>query len=262
MQFRMLLVMSSRNPISYIIGIDEVGRGPLAGPVVVCAVAVPRGLRPASIAKHIPLRPRPSADGSGSCTKPLTRGLVLRDSKKLSASQRNTWATAIKADPRIHHAVAAVTPRVIDRINVTQAANRAATRALEKLLTALPASARIDVFLDGGLFVKHNLKFEILNLKNNTKRNYSARFYNPVSGAYTDLNISTIIKGDETIPAISFASIIAKEHRDALMRRAHKKYPVYGFDRHAGYGTKKHIAAIRKNGRTPLHRNSFLKKIA
>jgi len=259
--------MSSRNPISYIIGIDEVGRGPLAGPVVVCAVAVPRGLRPASIAKHIPLLPsslRQAQDNasSGSCTKPLTRGLVLRDSKKLSALQRGAWATAIKADSRIRHAVAAVTPRVIDRINVTQAANRAATRALEKLLATLPVSTRIDVFLDGGLFVKHNFKFEILNPKNNTKHKYSARFYNTAIDTYANLNISTIIKGDETIPAISLASIVAKEHRDALMRRAHKKYPLYGFDRHAGYGTKRHIAAIKKNGRTPLHRNSFLKKIA
>jgi len=237
----MLLVMSGRNPISYIIGIDEVGRGPLAGPVVVCAVAVPRRLRPSLIEARTP----------------------LRDSKKLSASQRNTWVTAIKADGRIRHAVAAVTPRVIDRINVTQAANRAATRALEKLLAALPASARIDVFLDGGLFV--NQTNNLQPITNNGKRQTRMqKFF-----AYTDLGtstqfnlkIKTVVKGDETIPAISLASIVAKEHRDALMKRAHKKYPLYGFDRHAGYGTKKHIAAIKKNGRTPLHRNSFLKKI-
>lgn len=226
------------NP-SYTIGIDEVGRGPLAGPVVVCAVAIPRGMRPASVATDIP----------------------LRDSKKLSPLRRATWATAIKSDPRILHAIASVSAPVIDRVNITQAANRAATRALTHLLAALPSPTRVAVFLDGGLFITRNAKFKMRNVKSNTKKKYSSLFHDPKTNQTLDLTFETIIKGDETIPAISLASIIAKEHRDALMRRAHKKYPQYGFDRHAGYGTKNHIAVIKKIGHSPLHRNSFLKNI-
>lgn len=251
-------IMTVRKRQSYIIGIDEVGRGPLAGPVVVCAVAIPRTLKPSSLLSKKPLRPSTS---SGSRTIPPTHGIVLRDSKKLSALQRNAWASAIKTDPRIHHAIASVSPRTIDRINVTQAANRAATRAVIKLLTTLPTPARVAVFLDGGLFVTQNSNFEFLISKNATKQKYRSRFHNSKTGTSINLNIETVIKGDETIPAISLASIIAKEHRDAFMRCAHKNHPQYGFDRHVGYGTKKHIEAIKANGRTPLHRSSFLKKI-
>lgn len=242
-QFRMLSVMNKAKHQSYIIGIDEVGRGPLAGPVVVCAVAIPRALRPSSITR----------------TKKV---LVLRDSKKLTPLRRATWASAITSDPHIHHSIASVSPAVIDRINVTQSANRAATRALIKLLSSLPAFSHVDIFLDGGLFLHLDSKFEIRNVKTNTKKKYTATFCDKKINRSYDLTVETIIKGDEKIPAISFASIVAKEYRDALMRRAHKKYPAYGFDHHAGYGTKKHIAAIRANGHSPLHRKTFLKKIA
>lgn len=213
--------MHTRKTQSYIIGIDEVGRGPLAGPLVVCAVALPRNRKPSSIVKHLP----------------------LRDSKQLTANMRATWATAIKHVPDIFYSIASTSPRVIDRVNITQAANRAATRALTRLLASLPRLATpttIRVYLDGGLHV-------------NTLA---------IADPHLVLRIETIIKGDEKIPAISLASIIAKEHRDALMRRMHKKYPVYGFDRHAGYGTKRHVTAIKKNGHSPLHRKSFLKKIS
>lgn len=229
---------TGRTP-SYIIGIDEVGRGPLAGPVVVCAVAIPRNHKPSSLAKDLP----------------------LRDSKKLTARQRAAWSTAIKNDDRIFYSIASASPRVIDRINIARATNRAATRALENLLDTLPSPSRVNVFLDGGLYITYNSKFEISNLKSNTKKKYSAKFHNPKTDKRFDLNIETIIKGDEKIPTISLASIVAKEHRDALMHRAHKKYPDHGFDRHVGYGTRQHIAAIKQHGRTPLHRNSFLKKI-
>lgn len=212
--------MSIRIPQSFVIGIDEVGRGPLAGPVVVCAVAVPRGMRPTSLVAHIP----------------------LRDSKKLTANQRAAWSSAIKQDARIRYSIASVSPSVIDRINITQAANRAATRTLSDLLASLPPFARptaIRVYLDGGLHI-----------------NAIA-----ISDPHLILRVETLIKGDEKIPAISLASIVAKEHRDAFMRRAHKKYPNYGFDRNAGYGTKHHMTALKKNGHSSIHRTSFLKKI-
>ena len=87
-----------------------------------------------------------------------------------------------------------------------------------------------EVFLDGGLYIQ-NLKFKI------------------------------IIRGDEKIPAISLASIIAKVSRDRQMINLHKKYPKYGFEKHKGYGTKKHFKAIRKHGPSKIHRLTFLKKM-
>lgn len=253
--------MTTHKQASYIIGIDEVGRGPLAGPVVVCAVAIPRTFRVGSIAPKVSLPPSTSftlslPKGSGSRFSLSDNKLKLRDSKKLSALQRGAWTFAIKSDPRVRHAIASISPRVIDRINVTQSANRAATRALTKLLATLPAPARADVFLDGGLFIRETRKIK------KEKRDTPKPTYAYIDDAtYVRFTATTVIKGDEHISAVSLASIVAKEHRDAFMRRAHKTHPQYGFDRHVGYGTKKHIAAIKANGRTPLHRNSFLKKI-
>ncbi len=109
----------------YVIGIDEVGRGPLAGPVLVAAVAVPVGLRPR-------------------CGK-----FPLRDSKRLSAIQRGHWFEFIKNHPKIDFAVARLQPRSVDRLNIAKAANRAATRALKRL-----NKAGAPVYLDGGLFLE------------------------------------------------------------------------------------------------------------
>lgn len=250
--------MAFAKKYTYVIGIDEVGRGPLAGPVVVCAVAIPRLHRyarrqdcrqAAGLAKHC---------GQVRTLRPtmLAPGVPLRDSKKLTALQRTAWATALKSDHRIYYSIASVTPSIIDRINVTQAANRAATRALIKVLASLPASCRVEVFLDGGIYLR-----ETRNMKNEKLGKPKSTFLYDDNERNFRFTSTTVIKGDENIPAISFASIIAKQHRDALMRRAHKKYPFYGFDRHVGYGTKKHISAIRENGHSPIHRKSFLKKI-
>lgn len=197
--------------LKYIIGIDEVGRGPLAGPVTVAAVSVPRG---SSFKIH---------------------DLRLRDSKKLSARQREIWFDYIKKNKKIFYAIANVSPKIIDKINISQAANLAATRALKKLLMKqkLPRN-KIKIFLDGGLKIKEPL----------------STFYNP----------RTIIKGDEKIPAIAMASIVAKVTRDKKMARLHKKYPRYGFDKHKGYGTKKHIKALKKHGLSDIHRQTFSKK--
>ena len=207
--------------IKYIIGIDEVGRGPLAGPVVVAALAVPTKLR----IKNAELRKN-------------FKSAKLRDSKKLSLKQREIWFEYVKKHPKIFYAIASVSPKVIDKINISNAANLAATRAFQKLVNTYAIASvltknnnvNVKIFLDGGLY---------LNKK------------------YPRLSASTIIKGDEKIPVISFASIVAKVTRDRMMRKLHKKYPQYGFDKHKGYGTKKHFKAIRKHGLSPIHRKSF-----
>lgn len=198
----------------FILGIDEVGRGCLAGPVTVAAVALPIGYR----------------------VRGLGFRVKLRDSKKLSAKQREERSDYIRMNPKIFYAITNVYPKTIDRINISQAANLAATRALRKLYSMIgDRNARnARVFLDGGLYVN-----------------------NPTS-IIDRLEPRTIIKGDEKFNAIKLASIVAKVHRDRIMKRNHKKYPLYGFDQHVGYGTRIHIQAIKKHGFCELHRRSFL----
>lgn len=198
----------------FIIGIDEVGRGCLAGPVVVAALALPGKLR----------------------IKNYESG-KLKDSKKLSAKQREEWFAWIK-NQEIPFAAASVYPKVIDRVNISQAANLAATRALRKIIESLSQKSLslAKVYLDGGLFLESGSK--------NYKLWRKAR---------------TIIKGDEKYNCIKLASIVAKVKRDKTMARRHKEFPRYGFNQHVGYGTKAHISAIKKHGPCQLHRLTFLK---
>ncbi len=91
----------------------------------------------------------------------------------------------------------------------------------------------VKTFLDGGLYIGHRAKSEALGAK-------------------------TIVKGDEKIPAVAIASIIAKVSRDRMMKRLARNFPRYGFEQHKGYGTRAHFAAIRRFGLTPAHRRTFL----
>ena len=191
--------------LKYIIGIDEVGRGPLAGPITVAAVAARQD------------------------TRYKIQDTKLRDSKKLSEKQRELWFEFIKKN--LKYSIANVSHGVIDKINITQAANLAASRCLKKLL--MKQRGRVKIFCDGGIFPK---------IQN------------------TRYKIQIIIRGDEKIPAIALASIVAKVTRDKKMRKLHKKYPKYGFNKHKGYGTKKHIKAIKKHSLTDIHRKTFSKK--
>ena len=189
------------------IGIDEVGRGPLAGPVVVTALALPE-----------------NCDLSSS-------GLPLRDSKKLTESQREAWRAWILAHPGIRHATAYAYPKTIDRMNISRTANLAAWRAYRKLLALLSLKAescKLKATLDGGLHLPAHIPHR------------------------------TIIRADETYPAVSLASIMAKCSRDRAMKRLHMRFPEYGFAVHKGYGTKAHIAALRKYGPSDAHRLTFI----
>jgi len=227
------------SPHKYIIGIDEVGRGALAGPVTVTAVLMPQNFK-AKIRVN-PLLKIKNPRISASIIK-------LRDSKKLSSKQREIWFQWIKKHSNIlknvgmFYTTANVSPKIIDKINISNAANLAATRAFTRLvnnftIVRLLTKSRIKVFLDGGLYLNKNL--------------IRINQFNPHKSA------STVIKGDEKIPAIALASIVAKVSRDREMRKLHKKYPQYDFIHNVGYGTKKHISAIKKFGFSPLHRRSF-----
>ncbi len=192
---------------AYVIGVDEVGRGPLAGPVCVSAVALPRRFR------FLKTAPR-----------------TIRDSKRLTARARSEWAAYVRRDPRIRFAVAFVSPRVIDRLHIHRAANRAATRAVVRILSSLHPGADIRIFTDGSLHVERGIPF------------------------------TEIIRGDEKLRAIQLASIVAKVARDKRMLRLHEQYPLYGFDRNKGYGTREHERCIMQYGISDIHRLTFVRK--
>ncbi len=187
----------------YIIGIDEVGRGPLAGPVVVGGIKLKVKSSKLKVLHNI------------------------RDSKKLSAKQREEWFRVLINHPKIEWAVARVWPKIIDRINITQAANLGALRVCCKLSLPRGKLSLQQVLLDGGLHLPQCIPHR------------------------------TIIKGDEKIPVIAAASIIAKVTRDRILLRLHKRYAQYGFDAHKGYGTKVHRAKIKEFGKSAVHRKSF-----
>jgi len=153
----------------------------------------------------------------------------VRDSKKLSEKQREEWFKKLKKLEKagvIKTAVSFSGAKTIDEQGVVTAIRRALARALKKLELP-PDSCR--VLLDGTL--------------------YAPAIYK---------NQKTIIRGDDTEPIISAASIMAKVSRDRLMKLLARKFPGYGFEIHKGYGTKKHYRAIKKHGLSEIHRRSFL----
>jgi ribonuclease HII len=179
-----------------VIGVDEAGRGPLAGPVVAAACVL-----------------GPDAPQG------------LDDSKKLSAKRRAVLEPQIKASCR--WALGVVEADEIDRINIFAATMLAMTRAVAAL--ALDPD---EVLIDGKM---------------------------TPAGRHPDWcwPARAIVGGDALEPCISAASILAKEHRDRLMREYAEAHPHYGWQTNMGYGTAEHLAALRQHGPTPLHRRSF-----
>jgi len=177
----------------YIAGVDEVGRGPLAGPVVAAAVILPLQVK---------------IDG-------------INDSKKLSAAKRELLFFEIM-DKAASVGIGMASSGEIDRYNILNATKLAMRRALGELVPQPDF-----IFIDA------------------------------VRIKYKDVEISSVIKGDEKIRCVAAASIIAKVVRDELVREYDAFYPGYNFGKHKGYGTKEHISAIYKLGVLPVHRRSF-----
>jgi len=206
----------------YMVGIDEVGRGPIAGPVAVCAFMIPSNIKIDSFC--------------GVCTSPSCakgRGLPrLRDSKKLSKRQREVWFEYLKEQKELGNCdyhVSFVSSEMIDKFGIAKSIQKALNESLAKVTSQKEKEASFCIFLDGGL--------------------HAPKEY---------INQETIIKGDELHPVISLASIVAKVSRDRVMEKFAKEYPEYGFEKHVGYGTKAHYEAIKKRGLTPVHRKSFI----
>ena len=178
-------------------GVDEAGRGPLAGPVCAAAVILPENT--------------------------IIEG--VNDSKKLSEKKREALFGVIKAEA-VSYSIAYASVEEIESMNILNATMLAMKRAVEGL----------DVKADYAMIDGNRLP---------------------------DLCIDSefIIKGDAKSMSIACASILAKVSRDRLLYKYAEEYPMYGFDKHKGYGTKAHTAAIKEFGPCPYHRMSFLKKI-
>lgn len=176
-----------------ICGVDEAGRGPLAGAVFAACVVLD------------PLRP--------------IRGLA--DSKQLSPQRREALAGAIRVKARAW-AIASATVEEIDALNILRAALLAMQRALEQLSTE-----PVEVLVDG---------------LHCPPSRWPAR---------------AVVRGDQTVKAISAASILAKCARDTAMLELHARRPEYGFDRHKGYPTPEHLEALRRHGVSEFHRRTF-----
>lgn len=179
---------------SVVVGVDEAGRGPLAGPVSAAAVILPNGY-----------------------THPL-----LDDSKKLSEKKRESIYQDILKDTRIKWGHSYADVDEIDSINILKATHAAMARAVDQL-----EQSEAYCLIDG---------LEVPNFPYESQG---------------------IVKGDGKSLSIAAASIIAKVKRDHLMVAYAEEFPEYGLERHKGYGTKAHLAALQEFGPTKIHRKSF-----
>ena len=177
-------------------GLDESGRGPLAGPVVVAVVIMP-------------LEEDKIIDG-------------INDSKKLTPKKREALFEKI-IDTALAYSIVEVDETTIDEINILNATKLGAQQGVKNLK------------IKPNIVLTDALNFEC------------------------DVPLESIIKGDSKSYNIAAASILAKVHRDNLMVKVDKTFPEYKFAKHKGYGTKVHIEALKKYGKCPIHRNSFIK---
>lgn len=194
--------------IKSIAGIDEAGRGPLAGPVVVACAIMPHDS--------------------------MIEG--VNDSKKVSEKKREKLYDLI-TEESIAYGVGIISQEEIDRINILNATKEGLTMAIKEMEKNLYERNRGFV------------KPEIILVDALTKIDTD------------NIPYRSIIKGDSKSYSIAAASIIAKVTRDRIMRQWAEIYPMYGFEKHKGYGTATHIAAIKQYGLCPLHRRSFVKNI-
>jgi len=178
--------------------LDEAGRGALAGPVVAGAVILIQN------------------------TKYKLQNTKLKDSKQLSAQQREKFHQILTNHPAIKWGIGRVSERVIDKINILEATKLAMEKAIRKL----------------------NKKPDFLILDGNFKIN-------------SEIPQKSIVKADEKVFSCASASIIAKVTRDRIMQKQAKKYSQYGFDKHKGYPTKYHRQMLKKYGPCKIHRKTF-----
>ena len=238
----------------FILGVDEVGRGPLCGPVVTACCVL-------DMKKEI---------------------LFLNDSKKLSEKKRDIMSEAIKEEA-LCYAFGESSPELIDEINILNATKRAMKEAIEAcyeklclIITEQPeiaswklAEQASDIQpSDGASDDKEQLVSADAEVRPE-ENELGSRHKRPkvlvlIDGNQTieglDLPQRFVIKGDASSVSIAAASILAKVRRDRMMVEYDELYPGYGFAKNKGYGTKEHLEALESMGPTPIHRMSFVPK--
>lgn len=206
------------NGYRYVIAVDEVGMGCLAGPVVVCVVLFNKGFFKK---RHDELK-------------------GVRDSKLLSASQREELARELVKTPNFRFQITYSYPKTIDQLNIYQAARTTMARAIKKLVNSNWQMGNSEL-----LVTNYQLQKTIVLVDGRSK----------IDGL--DIEQLAIVKGDRKVFAIACASIVAKVYRDKMMTKYAKRYPQYAFEKHKGYGTKLHQARLVQFGPSPIHRRSF-----
>jgi len=204
--------------VNFVIGCDEAGRGPLAGPVVAAACALPTSL-------------------------PLIPGVC--DSKAMDEAAREAAYEKIIAAPGVVWSVRVVSALRIDEVNILMASLEAMRLSLVDVLERRPEDAKRALALIDGPFSpwKSGPKYEA--------------FQAPQPPLAVDLDVEPVKGGDGKVYCIAAASIIAKVTRDRLMHQYHEVYPMYGWPTNKGYPTASHVAALAKHGPCAIHRRTF-----
>jgi len=184
-----------------VVGIDEAGRGPLAGPVVAASAII--RVRNFSYKEEV------------------------RDSKKLTPKKRQRIYDLLMNGSEVEWGIGIVSEKIIDKINILEASKLAMEKSVLDLSKKIKPQKIDFLLLDGNFKIK------------------------------VDLMQKSIIGGDDKVLSIATASIIAKVTRDKMMEKYHKQYPLYGFDKHKGYGTKLHFRMLEKYGLCKIHRKTF-----
>jgi ribonuclease HII len=206
------------------IGIDEVGRGCLAGPVVVAAALIPDEKKFIRVFTEAGMP-------------------ELRDSKKMTPRAREIWYRWMKEEGAERSGVlwcfSKALPRTIDKINISASANKAAYAAFSRVVPEGSVTVRID----GGLYLRSKY-FQISNFGEGR------------------IKVTTLPKSDNEAIEVKLASVMAKVYRDRMMMKLHELYPRYGFRNHKGYGTREHREALLENGPIEgVHRKTFISSL-
>jgi len=239
------LSLTSNAAGSRFAGVDEAGRGPLAGPVVAAAVV---------------LNPASPIDG-------------LRDSKKLSARQRDARSLEIRTRA-LAWTIGQASAEEIDRMNILAASMLAMRRAVRQLAIAFSEVQVDGPHNPGGFIAPHpesvsrSPHHRVMPLKGGFQPGFEAEV-EPEAGAkaqaeaaadralWATLSVRCIVRGDQQVAEIAAASILAKTYRDRWMTEAALRFPGYGFEQHKGYPTLEHRSVLSRLGLSPIHRRTF-----
>lgn len=203
---------------TFVIGVDEAGRGPLAGPVVASATTVRNFQFPIS---------------NFQTEEEEQEWKLVRDSKTLSEKQRERAFEFVQENFFV--GIGIVHPETIDRMNILEATFLAMKEAVADVKRAIGAERGAAAAAeDMMLLVDGNMRIPNLSVAQ-----------------------EAVVDGDARVRSVAAASIVAKVTRDRMMLEYERAYPAYGFERHKGYGTKEHMDALRRHGACPIHRMSF-----